>query len=201
MTSQALRSESTRRNLVAVARAEFAARGYADAATEHIVKAAKLTRGALYHHYKDKRELFCAVVEDIGREVAALMDARAASKTTPWEALLAGCLAFIEMSARPDVQRIYLQDAPAVVGWPEWRKIDQAGAIGFLERTLARGLAGAARAREGTPAVLAHMIAGALRAAARSIPNADDAKKAKAEIDRATLILLMGLREQYAPET
>lgn len=199
MTAQAARSEATRRKLVAVARDEFAIKGYADAATETIVKTAKVTRGALYHHYEDKRELFCAVVEELGREISALMTSRAAEKKSPWEALLAGCLAFIEMSAKPDVQRIYLQDAPAVVGWAEWRKIDQAGAIGFLERTLTQGLAGAARAKEGTPLVLAHMIAGALRAAARAIPNADDPKKMKIEIDRATLVLLMGLREQYAP--
>ena len=199
MTSQAARSEATRRKLVAVARTEFAAKGYAEASTEAIVKTADVTRGALYHHYKDKRALFCAVVDELGREISALMTARAAEKRTPWEALLAGCLAFIELSAKPDVQRIYLQDAPAVVGWKEWRTIDQAGAIGFLERTLTQGLAGASRAKQGTPTVLAHMIAGALRAAARAIPTADDPKAVKSEIDRATLILLMDLREQYAP--
>lgn len=80
MTSQAARSEATRRQLISVARAEFAAKGYADAATESIVKTAKVTRGALYHHYKDKRELFCAVVEELGREISALMTARAQEK-------------------------------------------------------------------------------------------------------------------------
>jgi AcrR family transcriptional regulator len=194
-----VRRAETRRKLLEVARAEFATHGYGDGGTEPIVVASGLTRGALYYHFKDKRDLFRAVVADMAIEIANAMATAATSKPTPWEGLLAGSRAFLDVAARPDILRIYLQDAPAALGWSEWRAVDGEGVFGFLLRTLVLALHDAAKAKEGTAPALARLIAGALTEAALFIASASDAKKARGEIERTLLALLLGIRDQYAP--
>ncbi|MSO96596.1 MAG: TetR/AcrR family transcriptional regulator [Rhodospirillaceae bacterium] len=124
-----VRRAETRRKLLDVARAEFAAHGYGDGGTEAIVQASGLTRGALYYHFKDKRDVFRAVVADMAVEIANAMATSAASKPTAWKGLLAGSRSFLEIASRPDILRIYLQDAPAALGWAEWRSVDGEGVL------------------------------------------------------------------------
>src|SRR6266545_4208268 len=123
-TKHDLRSEATRERLVRAARGLFAERGYAAVGTEEIVQAAGVTRGALYHQFRDKAELFAAVAETVEAEVSErIATGSLAAASDPVGALRAGAQMFLEVCAEPEVERILLLDAPAVLGWAAWRDL------------------------------------------------------------------------------
>lgn len=130
------RAAATRAVLLRAARAAFAAEGYGAAATERIVQQARVTRGALYHHFTGKADLFHAVVSDIAAEIAAQMQARMARAGEPWLALEQGCLGFIDAALKSDARQIYLLDGPAALGWRSWRDIDFAAPGGLLRQAV-----------------------------------------------------------------
>lgn len=123
--TQAERSAETRESLIAAARPLFAEHGFADAALETIVRAAGVTRGALYHHFPDKTELFAAVFEQVEGEVAARMGEAiaVAHQTDPIEVMRLGARFWLDACSDPEIQRIVLVDAPAVLGWTRWTEI------------------------------------------------------------------------------
>src|ERR1700754_1886755 len=123
--TQAERSATTRIALVGAARRLFAAQGFAGVGTEAIVREADVSRGALYHHFADKTELFAAVLEDVEREVAEQLAAVAGTSVGFVEMLVGAMEAWLDLCARPEVQRIVLTDGPSVLGWPRWREICQ----------------------------------------------------------------------------
>src|SRR5205809_951508 len=114
--TQAERSSSTRAALIATARLLFAERGYADVGTEEIVRAAGVTRGALYHHFEGKSGLFRAVFEQVESEITERLANEALSRPDPWEAMASGLEMFLDVCVEPEVQRIALLDAPSVLG-------------------------------------------------------------------------------------
>ena len=128
------RSEATRTALVAAGRELFAHRGYGAVGTEEIVRLARVTRGALYHHFNGKDDLFEAVVEEVERELTERIAAEAAARAAdPWGAMVAGAGAFLDASLEPAVQRIILLDAPAVLGWETWREIGERYGLGLVQ--------------------------------------------------------------------
>jgi AcrR family transcriptional regulator len=158
--------ERTRRALVEQARALFATRGYADVGLAEIVRAAGVTKGALYHQFEGKAELFRVVLAEVAAEVAdAVVAAAEAQGDDPWAQFTAGCRAFLEASTDPAVARIALVDGPAVLGWAEWRAVDEATSgrhlVEALETLVARGVL-APRPLE----PLAHLLGGAMNEAA-----------------------------------
>ena len=116
---------------MSAARTLFGARGYADVGTEEIVRAAGVTRGALYHQFRDKADLFAAVAEEVEAEIAERIAgaAGAGAEADPVGALRTGARLFLDACAAPEVERIILLDAPAVLGWEAWR--DLAGRYGL----------------------------------------------------------------------
>ena len=116
--TQAQRAADMRGALIAAARPLFAAPGFADVSLEAIVRDAGVTRGALYHHFADKTEVFAAVFEQVEAEMAARMGKAiaAAAVTDPVEILRLGAAFWLDACADPEVQRIVLMDAPAVLG-------------------------------------------------------------------------------------
>lgn len=155
-TRKQAQSEKTRARLLAAGRALFAAKGYGGTATEEIVAAAGVSRGALYHQFADKRALFAAVFEEVAREVLAAIEAKADAAATPVEALKAGSIAFFEGALEPAVRRIYLIEGPAVLGWAAWREIDARLGAASLRR-------GVVAAGGGVDAdVATHALAGAI---------------------------------------
>ncbi|GAA2867134.1 TetR/AcrR family transcriptional regulator [Nonomuraea rubra] len=135
--NRAEQKERTRQTLVATSRRLFASRGYAGVGLAEIVREAGVTKGALYHHFDGKTALFRAVLEQVQQEVAARVVAAAEEAVeTPWHRLQAGCAAFVKASADPEVQRIMLIDGPAVLGWDEWRAIDEATSAAHLSEAL-----------------------------------------------------------------
>lgn len=140
--TQAERSAETREVLIAAARSLFAVHGYADVSLETIVRAAGVTRGALYHHFADKTELFAAVFERVEGEVAARMgDAIAvAERTDPVEIMRLGAGFWLDACADPEIQRIVLVDAPAVLGWTRWTEIGDRYNIGLVRDLLTHAI-------------------------------------------------------------
>ncbi|WP_110601925.1 TetR/AcrR family transcriptional regulator [Salinicola lusitanus] len=119
--SRAEMLEETRAKLIDAARAAFAEKGYAGASMDELTARAGLTRGALYHHFGDKRGLLAAVVDRLDSEMAARAHEIGQRHTDAWEALLAEGGAYIELARDPEIQRIVLLDGPAVLGDPsQW---------------------------------------------------------------------------------
>ena len=145
------RTEEMRRRLLEAARALFVERGYPDTGTPEIVTTAGVTRGALYHHFADKRALFRAVVEAEAAAVATEIEAAGDDGGDAASRLLAGARAYLAAMAVPGRTRLLLVEAPAVLGDAEMRAIDGDHA----ERTLREGLGDAMRAGAITPLPLA----------------------------------------------
>ena len=191
--TQAERSETTRAALIAAARALFGARGYADVGTEEIVRAAGVTRGALYHHFDGKRELLSAVYEQLEAELAAEIAESLSGAESPLEAMRDGATMLLDAALEPEVQRIVLLDAPAFLGWEEWREIGLRYALGLMEGTLAAAMdAGEIRRQPLRP--LAHALLGALDEVAMLVARADDPKTARAEAGETLTGLIESLR-------
>lgn len=184
---------STRAELLRAARELFAARGYADVGTEEIVRAAHVTRGALYHHFTDKRDLFRAVHEQISDELLETIAGRIAGAEGPWEVLETGVRAFLDACTDPAVMRISHLDAPAVLGWAEWREIDARHWLGVVSMGVQEAIDGGVF-RPQTVQPLAHMLLGAMVEASMLIASAPDPAVARVEVEGPLLALLEGLR-------
>jgi AcrR family transcriptional regulator len=141
--TQAERTAATRALLIGAARKLFADKGFADVSTQAIVAAAGVTRGALYHQFDDKANLFAAVYEEVERDLVAeiAQQITTAQPLDPLEAMRMGARLFLDLCAAPDVQQIVLIDAPAVLGWDEWRAVGMKYGLGVIEGMLAHAIA------------------------------------------------------------
>ena len=190
--ARAEQAEATREKLVSVARELFAERGYAQVGTEEIVRAASVTRGALYHHFRDKRDLFREVHESLERELVARIGRAMEQVEDPVELLEEGVRAFLDACTEPATIQIGLIDAPTVLGWQEWRAIDARYGLGIVEFGLRNAIdANAMPERDVRP--LAHLVLAALGEAALLIANADDPEAARQEVEGPLFALLEGL--------
>lgn len=173
------------------ARELFSSQGYAATSTEEIVRAIGVTKGALYHHFDDKEGLFRAVLEELELELAVAVGDETGTVTDAWARLERACKAYLDASLRPDIQRILVLDAPAVLGWHEWCEIDKRHGVAILAPAI--NAAVDAGVIEGQPIeTLAQILLGALNVAARVSAGADppDRQQAWATVAR----LLQGLR-------
>jgi AcrR family transcriptional regulator len=186
-------ARATRETLIEAALELFTERGYATVGTEEIVARAKLTRGALYHHFEDKRDLFRAVFQRVEGDLMERIGARMEAVDDPWELMLAGMRAFLDACEEPAVKQIALTDAPAVLGWKEWREIDNRHGLG-LTRAALEGAVAAGVLRPIAVEPMAHLFVAALSEAAFVIAHADRPRKARAEVEQALLQLVEGLR-------
>ncbi|MFD8121652.1 TetR/AcrR family transcriptional regulator, partial [Streptomyces albidoflavus] len=170
---RAQQRELTRQALVRESRRLFSTLGYGAVGLSEIVAAAGVTKGALYHHFSSKSELFRVVLEQAQQEVAERIAATADARESSWEQLLVGCEAFLGASTDPAIQRIMLIDGPAVLGWAEWREMNEATSGRHLAEVLAVLI------EEGTiPAQpvepLTHLLSGAMNEAALWLGAAAD---------------------------
>jgi AcrR family transcriptional regulator len=190
---KAARSEATRTHLVDVATRLFAERGYAGVGTEEIVRQAGVTRGALYHHFADKRELFRAVHEAVERDVVRRIADGVAGLTDPWDLMIAGMRTYLDLCIEPMVRQISLIDAPAVLGWKEWREIDARYGLGLVRGALEAAMdAGVLQRRPVEP--LAHLLLAAMAEAGLMVATAADPAAERQAVEEPLLTLLAGLR-------
>jgi AcrR family transcriptional regulator len=192
--TQTQRSEQTQAALIAAARSLFAERGYAAVGTEQIVREAGVTRGALYHHFDGKRELMRAVYEELESELAQELADSVVPGRSVRETLRAGAERFLDHCLEPEIQQIALIDAPAVLGWDQWREVGARYGLGLIEGLLAAGMeAGELRRQPIEP--LAHALIGALDEVAMFVARAEDPEATRHEAGQT----LASIVEMLAP--
>ncbi|WP_414937515.1 TetR/AcrR family transcriptional regulator [Amycolatopsis sp. cmx-11-51] len=190
--SQTERSRSTRTALITAARTLFADQGYAAVPADEIVRAAGVTRGALYHHFGDKQGLFRAVVEQIETEITDELKAVLRAEEDPWTAAFAALARFLDVCVRPEVVRISFTDAVGVLGWQEWRELEYRYGLGMITEIL-EATAADGRLVEAPVPELAQLVLSACTEAALMIAHAEDPEAAKAKAMQALAALLSGL--------
>ncbi len=188
--SQSERRAATRAALVAAGRELFTADGYDASSAEAVVARAGVTRGALYHHFPDgKRDLFRAVLEEVETELIAALGARLSGGGEPMDLLVGAVDAYLERCQDADFARLTLQDAPAVLGWTEWRELDLHYGLGLTVGALQAAMdAGAIRPQPVVP--LGHLLVAALGEAGLLIAAGEDRDAVRAPL----VSLLDGLR-------
>jgi AcrR family transcriptional regulator len=189
--SRLAQGAATRASLVSAARKVFGTRGFAETSLDEIVAEAKVTKGALYHHFRGKEDLFAAVYEQVQKEVSDNVVAEFL-RPDPWEALQLGCELWIDAHLDPAVQRIAMRDARAALGWETVRQVEaKYGAVplrGVLRRAIRAGLIDPLPLRP-----LALMLMGALGEACFYVADADDREVAREEALAMIHRLLSGL--------
>ncbi|MDP1979135.1 TetR/AcrR family transcriptional regulator [Undibacterium sp.] len=115
----------SRARLIAAARALFEKNGYANTSTEALLLATGLTRGALYHHFRDKKDLFVAVCEAVHSDLSAAIEQAANTQETPAEQLLAGAMAWVDAISQAGPRQVLLTDGPSVLGAETWVVLDE----------------------------------------------------------------------------
>jgi AcrR family transcriptional regulator len=186
-------SQATRAALIKTARKLFARNGYADTDIETVARRTRVTRGALYHHFKDKQDLFSAVFDLEEQALTSMVAQAAGTEAAPFDGMLAGCNAFLDACLDPAVQRIVLIDALAVLGWDRWREIDAKYNLSLVMAALQAAMDQGVIAR-GPVESLAHLLMGAITEAAIFIAHADDKPAARREVGENVAQLLAGLR-------
>jgi AcrR family transcriptional regulator len=192
---QAERSEATRAALLEVARRQFTDPGYAAVSTEQIVRDAGVTRGALYHHFQDKQDLFRAVFEAIEQEMAERVAAAALSETDPWQQQMLATGAFLDNCLDPAVQQIALTDAPSVLGLAAWREIEERYGLALVQAAV-QNLMDQGLIAEQPAEPLAHLLLGAFTEAGLLIARSEDREAARAEVGASIERLMLGLRKK-----
>ena len=135
---KAARGAATRLHIVDVATRLFAAQGYEATPIEAVLAACGLSKGAVYHHFRNKEALFAACLEAVEERIVGAVAGAASGAANPLEALRAGCAAWLGLVVNDEaVQRIAVVDAPAVLGWHAWRSMESRYALGLLKRALA----------------------------------------------------------------
>ena len=191
------RSAATRSALVAAGRRLFAEHGFAGVGTEAIHAEAEVSRGALYHHFADKTELFAGVLEAVEADVAQeIADVALSGDDLSFAAVMKRAFdAWLDACESPDVQRILLTDGPSVLGWARWREILQPYVLSLIETALVQGIA------DGTVAdlptrPLAHALVAVADEAAMYVASAEDRVTARRDM---TVVIERTLAALTAP--
>ena len=196
--TQAERSETTIGELLEAAESLFTERTYAGTSIEDIVRAAGVTRGALYHHFESKAAVFEAVFERQQQKLVASQVDQLIDEADIWTQIRRGCEIYLTETLAPNVRQISILDAPAALGWDTMREIESRYLLALLDASLARAEA-LGRAHPGDRAVRLHLLFGALTEAAVFVARAAKPKaalqSAKAEVNR----LLDGLEVRDDP--
>jgi AcrR family transcriptional regulator len=171
------RGEATRAQLIAIATRLFAEHGYEGTSIEAVLREAGVSRGSLYHHFAGKEALYEAVVEDVETKVGMQTLAAAGDATGPVDALRKGFIEWVRLASDPVVQRILLIDAPSVLGWQEWRAMEERHALGLI-RSVLQEIADQGDLRPELVGTLAHVLLASVNEVALLVARADDQEAA-----------------------
>lgn len=183
--------EETRATLLKTARKVFSEQGYAEASMDDLTAMAGLTRGALYHHFGDKKGLLTAVVSELDAEMDTRLQTLSDATENAWEGFRDRCRMYLEMAQEPEIQRIVLRDARAVLGGspPEAHRHCTASLQKMLEQMMLQETV-----MQTDPEALAMLIHGGLCEAAFWIAEAEPGSKRLVQALAALEILLKGVR-------
>ena len=190
-TERRARGDQTRRNLVDAGRILFVEKGYFNTSIGDLVSTSGVgTRGAFYHHFKDKAELFRAVFEEVERDLTLRSLASPPRGADPWQRLSVGLHGFLESALEPEVQRVMLLDGPVVLGWQTLRAIQEGNSIALINEmvreAIAEGVIDDQPVGELTHMVVAALEEGALLVAHAAHPSRARGRAAKV-LDRLLL--------------
>jgi AcrR family transcriptional regulator len=191
MATQSARREKTRNAIIKAARRIFGERGFAATTMDGIAAAARVAKGAVYHHFETKEELFGAVFDEVSRDLVAEIDRIARTEKDALSAMAAGTEAYFAACANGATGQIILRDGPAVLGWERWREIDARHFGGKFPRGLAAAIESGLIARQPVEP-LARLLLGAVTEAAVACSTGSDV--AGSEYARAFRHLLDALR-------
>jgi len=187
----------TREKLIKAAREAFATKGFADSSMDELTAKAGLTRGALYHHFGDKKGLLRAVIAQIDAEIMARLDASLKNAPTAWEGFIDESITYIMMATEPEIQRIVLLDGPAALGDPSRFQVQNA-CIVSTQRTLER-LMEEGTIREVDTLATSRLLNGALLSASLWIAQAEDQQAISKQAVDSFVMLIEGLLLERRP--
>ena len=182
----------TRAALVAAARHLFGRQGFAATSVDEIAREARLTTGALYHHFPNKTALFEAVFEAVHADLLDASLRAAIGATDEVELLTRGFDAFFDAVLEPDVQRIIILDAPAVLGLARFTELDEQYAFAAITEAL-RAATTSGRLRVDDPETLARLVLGSMTRGAMLIANSDQPRETRDAVARTLRAVLEGL--------
>ncbi|OLZ54846.1 TetR/AcrR family transcriptional regulator [Amycolatopsis keratiniphila] len=185
-------AEHTRQALFDTGLRLFAEREYASLSAEELVRAAGLTRGALYHHFDGKRGLFEAVVDELEHQAADRIRTAIASSEDPVERTERGVTEFLAVCAEPRYRHVVLLQGPIALGWRRWRELDQKHLSGLVDDTVQAMLA-TSRIRPHPARLVAAAFYGALTELALVVAETDDPDQARAQAAALVHDLIAGL--------
>ncbi len=194
--SKKAQSAATIKRLLTVAMREFSQKGYAGASTEAIVKEARVTRGALYHHFKGKKDLFYAVFKEAQLQIGNRIEAVADAADDLWDGLISGCNAFLKACSDPALQQVVVIDAPSVLDWNAYRSVDEnlpGSGLSLLKECL-RDLVDQDMIKPISVDALAHLLSGAMDEAAVWIAQSRNPSLALPQAQQTLRRLLEGLK-------
>lgn len=187
-------SSSTRKALLENASRLFTERGYAGTSLDEIVRASRVTKGALYHHYGGKLDLFEDVFERAQKDAAKYIGRAVRRERDPWARAQAGLQAFLEVCQEPAYRRLVMQEAPVALGPERFTEAEHSSTYGLVQRIVADLLKGA-EIEDDLRETFAYVFYGAMRSAGAFVADAEDAERASANVQVVILSVLSGLRQ------
>ncbi|WP_253769847.1 TetR/AcrR family transcriptional regulator [Goodfellowiella coeruleoviolacea] len=192
-------SETTRQALVNSAVELFTRYGYADTSLDEVAKRARVTKGALYHHFSGKRGLFEAAFAEVETKVMGRLGEIVRGPGDPWESAIAGLRAYVEVCLEPAYQRIVVHEGPVVLGWERWRQAEEGFSFGVL-RSAVENLVVSGELDDLPVEITTRLLFGALSSAATVIATSPDPRKASADVTRSIDRVVEGLRRRPTPD-
>jgi len=187
-------SSSTKRALIESAAELFTERGYAGTSLDEVVAAARVTKGALYHHFASKLDLFESVFLKVQREATDEITAAFSKIKDPWERAEAGLVAFLKVCRRPEYRRICMQEGPVALGHERWQEAEREASFGIVERTVVDLLDQVGEELQTLREPFTVVFYGAMRSAAEYVADADDPESASEEVLATIGAILLGMR-------
>ncbi|MCW2767072.1 MAG: transcriptional regulator, TetR family [Nocardioides sp.] len=188
-------SASTKRALIDVAEELFTENGYAAASLDAIVAGARVTKGALYHHFSGKQALFEAVFERVESDASRSIQKALKGKRDPWEKARAGLRAFLDVVQEPRYRRIVIQEGPSVLGYERYREQEERSTFANVVDIVRSVLnAGTWELDEAMLQTFARIFFGAMSSAGESVSSAEDPIEAAARVETAIGFILAGFR-------
>ena len=188
-------SASTKRALVEVATELFTEQGYAGTSLDEIVAGARVTKGALYHHFSGKQALFEAVFERVEDEASTSIRRAVRDNDDPWDKAMAGLRAFLAVLQQPAYRRLVIQEGPAVLGYERYREQEERSTYGIVQDIVSSVLS-TYDLEKSMVETFSRVFFGAMSAAGSAVSSADDTARAGAEVETAIAFILAGLRQQ-----
>jgi AcrR family transcriptional regulator len=187
-------SSSTRKALLKSASALFAERGYAGTSLDEVATAARVTKGALYHHFAGKLDLFQAVFDECEAAAVRRITSDVRRKRNPWERALTAVSSFLEVCQQPAYRRIVMQEGPVALGFDRWRESEERSTYGLVHDIVRRVLR-QYRIEGSLMETFTRIFYGAMSSAGIAVSEAEDPEAASREVATVISLMLAGLRQ------